>query len=403
MKKSLLSPAAWKAVFIGGLCAIAYLAVYVARDSLSAATPQMTQSGAFTTAQIGSLSSTFFITYAIGQLINGYIGDKIKSKYMISFGLLLGSLGFYLLPQLAGTPTMAYTAYGASGFFLAMIYGPMTKVVAENTEPIYATRCSVGYTLASLLGSPIAGLLAASLVWDWVFRAAGGLMMIMGCVVIAVFTLFEKKGMIRYNQFQPAEKGVSNIRLLIQRDIIKFTIISVLTGVIRTAVVFWLPTYISSYLGFDPNTSALIFSGASLGISLSALLAVAIYEALKRNMDLTILLSFIAAAVSFLLVFLIKQPIINIICMVLAILAANCASNMMWSRYCPSLYDTGMVSGATGFLDFCSYMAASAASALFANAVSDIGWGPLILIWFGLMAAGVIVSLPWKKRKVVSE
>ena len=168
-------------------------------------------------------------------------------------------------------------------------------------------------------------------------------------------------------------------------------------------MVFWLPTYISSYLGFDPNTSALIFSGASLGISLSVLLAIMLYEALKRNMDLTILLSFIASAVSFLLVFLVKQPIVNIICMVLAILAANCASNMMWSRYCPSLFDTGMVSGATGFLDFCSYMAASAASMLFANAVSDIGWGSLILIWFGLMAAGVIVSLPWKKRKVVIE
>ena len=59
MKKPFLSPAAWKAVFIGGLCAVAYLAVYVARDSLSAATPQMTQSGAFATAQIGTLSSTF--------------------------------------------------------------------------------------------------------------------------------------------------------------------------------------------------------------------------------------------------------------------------------------------------------------------------------------------------------
>ena len=79
-------------------------------------------------------------------------------------------------------------------------------------------------------------------------------------------------------------------------------------------------------------------------------------------------------------------------------MAADCAASIMWSRYCPSLRNTGMVSSATGFLDFCSYMAASASSTLFANAVSDIGWGPLILVWMGLMLVGVLITLPWDKR-----
>jgi sugar phosphate permease len=71
---------------------------------------------------------------------------------------------------------------------------------------------------------------------------------------------------------------------------------------------------------------------------------------------------------------------------------------MLWSRYCPGLKDTGMVSSATGFLDFMSYMAASVSSTLFANAVSVIGWQNLVMTWFGLMALGVIVVLPYKKR-----
>jgi len=70
---------------------------------------------------------------------------------------------------------------------------------------------------------------------------------------------------------------------------------------------------------------------------------------------------------------------------------------MLWSRYCPSLRDTGMVSGATGFLDFMSYMAASVSSTLFANAVSDIGWGGLIFVWLLLMLVGVAICLPYKK------
>ena len=91
--------------------------------------------------------------------------------------------------------------------------------------------------------------------------------------------------------------------------------------------------------------------------------------------------------------------ILNISFMVIAIFAANCASSMLWSRYCPSLRDTGMVSSATGFLDFVSYMAASVSSMIFANAVSAIGWKNLILVWLGLMLFGIVISVPWKRSE----
>ena len=44
-----------------------------------------------------------------------------------------------------------------------------------------------------------------------------------------------------------------------------------------------------------------------------------------------------------------------------------------------------------------SYMAAAISSSVFANAVDDIGWSNLILIWFLLMVAGVLVMVPVKK------
>ena len=102
-------------------------------------------------------------------------------------------------------------------------------------------------------------------------------------------------------------------------------------------------------------------------------------------MDLTLLLGFSLASVCFTLVFLIKSPVLNVILIVLSIISSNCAASMMFSRYCPSLADTGMVSSATGYLDFMSYMAASASSTLFANAVNTIGWNKLILVWISLM------------------
>jgi sugar phosphate permease len=85
--------------------------------------------------------------------------------------------------------------------------------------------------------------------------------------------------------------------------------------------------------------------------------------------------------------------------MVLAILTANGASSMMWTEYCLSLRKTGMVSSATGYLDFLSYAAAAIANVIFADAATSIGWGSLILVWCALMVLGVIISLPFKKFK----
>lgn len=393
-----LSANAKKAFLLGGLCSVSYLAVYIAKGTLSAATPQITQNGAFSTAQIGTLSSVYFIVYAIGQLINGFIGDRIKARYMISFGLGLASIGFFLLPHLSGIPNYAYIAYGSAGFFMAMIYGPMTKVVAENTEPLYATRCSIGYTFASFLGSPAAGILASVLVWQWVFRSTASILLIMGCVCFFCFCLLEKKGIVKYGQYAPKKGERRNIRVLLKRQIVKFTFIAILTGIVRTSVVFWMPTYISQHLGFPPEKATLIFSVASLIFAFSTIIAIFVYERLKHNMELSILLGFSFSTVFFLLVLCIKQPMINVVCMTLAILGNNLVANLMWSRYCPSLYDTGMVSTATGFLDACSYLAAAISSKLFANAADTVGWSVLVMIWTGLMGLGILVALPWKKR-----
>lgn len=391
--------AAQKAIMIGGMCSVSYLAVYLARNILGTVSPQMIEEGFFTTEQIGSLSSTFFITYAFGQLINGAIGDKIKAKYMIGFGLIFAGICNMLFATLSQHMIIAFISYGLIGFFLSMIYGPMTKVVAENTEPIYATRCSLGYTFASFFGSPLAGILASFLAWKLVFAAGSSLLLLMGVICFVCFTIFEKKGFVKYNQYQPTAHQGGGIRILLKHHIVKFTFISIVTGVIRTTVVFWLPTYLSQYLGFSSDVSALIFTAATLLISFAPFLAVFVYELFGRNMELTIFLAFISSAFSFFMVYLCSQPILNIIFMILAILTCNCASSMMWSRYCPSLRDTGMVSSATGFLDFASYMAASISSTIFANSVATIGWGNLILIWLALMLFGILVSVPFSKRK----
>ena len=393
-----LSQNAKNAVLIGTLCSVSYFAVYVARNILGAVTPQMVEGG-YTEEYIGAISSLYFIFYAVGQLINGAIGDKIHAKWMICVGLLGAGTTNLVFSRIVDLPNAAMIVYALTGFFLSMIYGPMTKVVSENTEPIHATRCSLGYTFASFFGSPAAGVLASFLVWQSVFAFSSATLFLMSAVGFCVFTLFERRKIVQYNQFKTEKKGLANVGVLLKYRIVKFSLISIITGVVRTSVVFWLPTYIAQHLGFSAKTSAALFTAATLAISLTAFISVFIYERLGHNMDKTILLMFSSSALFFTLTYLISQPILNMICIVLAIMSSNAAATMLWSRYCPSLRETGMVSSATGFLDFLSYMGAAAANFIFANAVTSIGWSNLILVWFGLMVCGIVVALPRQRIK----
>ena len=102
-------------------------------------------------------------------------------------------------------------------------------------------------------------------------------------------------------EFDPATGTLTisggSLRVLLARRIVKFTLMSILTGVVRTAVVFWLPTYLSQYLGFPTDTAALLFTVSSFVISMTTFVAIFLYERLGRSLDLTMLVSFIASAV----------------------------------------------------------------------------------------------------------
>lgn len=394
-----------EAILIGSLCAISYLAVYVARNVLSTVTPVMVENGEFTKEYIGNISSLFFIFYAIGQLLNGFLGDKIKARYMMSAGLLLAAVVNFIFPYIVVTRAAAKAAYGLTGFFLSMIYAPMTKVVAENTHPEYTTRCSLGYSLASYVGSPVAGALAAIMAWQSVFTVSSIALAVMSVACFTVFLHLEKKGVIvhnRYKKFKDVYEKRSffgNISVLVKRRILLFALVSVLTGVVRTAVVFWLPTYFSEHLGFPPRTAAAVFTIATLLISLTVFLTVAVYKLFRSNMDLTLFATFTLSAVFFFGVFLIKQPVLNVFMIVMAVMCANSAATVLWSMYCPTLKDTGIVSAATGFLVFIGYIASSLSSTLFANAVDSIGWGNLIIVWMGLMILGSLAMVPYLFKK----
>ena len=104
-----ISQKARHAIFLGTLCSVSYLAVYIARNIIGAVTPKMIEDG-ISFDYIGQVSAVYLITYAIGQLINGTIGDWIKAKYMVAFGLMSAGIANFVFSGLAGRTDLALVA-----------------------------------------------------------------------------------------------------------------------------------------------------------------------------------------------------------------------------------------------------------------------------------------------------
>ena len=386
------------ALMIGTVSALSYWICYVVRNILSVLSPQIVETTDITVEFIGVLSTANMISYAIGQLVNGVIGERIKAKYLVSGGLVAAGFCIALL-GLTQSHTVIFVAYTMVGFFLSAIFAPLVKVIAENLTDIYALRCCLGLSFATLLGSPTAGVVAMYFQWKIAFIVCGAMAVISGAGFFLLMVVLEKKGTVQYRERRAKRKESGSIKVLIEHEIIKYSLISVLTGIVRTSVLFWVPTYLSQHLGFSPSRSATIFTVITCVLSAFPYInSLLLYERIfKRDRNKSLVFAFSTSMLSFLMMFAISNRAVNIVFVLAAVAMNQGASGLLWNVYCPSLGETGLVSTATGYLDFLSYMAAALANLLFANAISVVGWQNLILVWAGLMASGVILVLPWRK------
>ena len=112
------------------LCWTAYFATYICRLNFSAVMPELNTLGLFTKAQMASVSSCFFITYGVGQFINGFLGDRIAPRQMVFGGLLVSSLCNLLLFFAHGYGVLLFF-WGMNGFVQSMVWSPILRLAGE--------------------------------------------------------------------------------------------------------------------------------------------------------------------------------------------------------------------------------------------------------------------------------
>lgn len=379
---------AWR---IGSLCIATYLASYVTRNILSVSTPEMIKEAFFTKEYTGLLSSVCFIFYAVGQLINGFIGDMVHPKYMIIIGLGVSSISTFAIP-LFDNRIIHFTAFALIGFGLSMLRGPLMKVISENTAAMHARMICTLFSMAGFAGPLIASLLSIFFEWRAVFTVTGIISVFITVASVTVISLLEKRGEIK---FTPKKgKGVLNSILSVFKleDFFFYMFISAIGEIAGSSITFWIPTYTTEHLGFSGDAASTIYSVVSLTTLFTPFITLVIYEKLIRNGVKLALVMYVLSAVFFIAVRFTAAPLVNVIMLIIAKMSAAAASSIVWSAYIPGLARSGKVSSANGVIDAAGYAMASLANVIFSGSVSRLGWGGIVNMWYIIMLIGAAAS-----------
>lgn len=167
------------------LCWFAYFTSYIGRLNYSSAMVLMIQESILTKSQSGFISMVYFLAYGIGQMCNGFLGDKVYPSKMIFLGLFFASLANFFM-GLCHNFSLMTIIWGINGYAQSMIWPPIIRIFAEMLEEKQKIRFCINIVSSQVVGTLGSYLIAAGVIWllGWkaVFEVAGFCLLVMSIV-----------------------------------------------------------------------------------------------------------------------------------------------------------------------------------------------------------------------------
>jgi sugar phosphate permease len=344
---------------------ITYASFYLCRVNISVALPGIMQEFGLTKTNLGIVLSSLFAMYAIGQFINGQLGDKLNSRKIITIGLIASAIMNFLFGFTGGLIGFMVVLWGINGYVQSMGWGPTVKAMANwfphNVRGRISGRLGTSYIIGGALSWLLAGTIIKYYGWRFTFWVPSII-----CIFIAIHWFLRAKNApeeIGLPSVEDQENGIENKKVRKDehigfRETLKVTLLNPhiwyaalgLFGlnIVRYGFMSWAPTY--------------MFEEQGASISVAAYKAVACL----------IILLFIG--------FFTFGPHILIV----AALPADFGSRKA-------------ASSVTGFIDAMGYVGASLTGVGTGFLVDNFSWDAAFYFWiFGAIMAAVMMVFVWK-------
>ncbi len=389
------------------LCVGVYFVSYITRINYAAVISAFVVSEHISKATASIAVTGLFITYGFGQLISGYLGDRLKPKHIILGGLLVTSLMNILMPL--NTNTIYMTAiWCINGFAQAMLWPPMVKILTNYLNgPDYTKACvkvSWGSSFGTIAIYLLASLFIAVSGWRTIFYFSAAI----GILGAIVWVIFMKK-IECYAETNGVEEG--DIPLAKTEGHLQFnrTVVFILTlmmlgiilqGILRDGITTWMPSYIIET--FHLGTSVAILTSVILPIFsiISFQVATIIYARYFHNELTCAGVIFAVGAVSAFILAIFSGSNAGV-SVFFSMIITGCMNGVNIILVCmvPKRFEKyGNISTISGVLNFATYIGSALSTYGFAILSEHLGWQLTIVSWGIIAALGMIICFLGVKK-----
>jgi len=383
-----------------------YMVSYITRTNFGAIVSEISDATGIAKSLLSMPLTGSFITYGVGQLISGVLGDRISPKKLVSAGLFLTVLMNVLLP-LFQDPWIMLGIWCINGLAQAFMWPPIVRMMtvlleAEDYKKT-VTQVTSGGLAGTILIYLISPLVISLMGWQGTFYFSAAL----GLCMLIVWNLAARDVFVQRNV--TPEKRNSPLHLLLTPLMLCVLVLIIMQGMLRDGITTWMPSLVSESFLLDNKISILsgvlmpVFSIA--GIQLTNL----VYRKKLKNPLLCsgVLFGFGGVCAFLLYLFCQDSVVLTIICAAFLIGSLH-GVNLLLISMVPRYFEKyGKISTISGVLNACTYIGSAVSTYGIAALSEGIGWSKTVFLWFLIALAGAVLCMvcvcPWKKRFQNSE
>jgi len=391
------------------LLALLYFSNYATRINFSVVLQEIITDTGFAKDSLSIILVSLSITYGLGQVINGWLGDKINPTNLIFCGLALSTGINLLFPIFSYSIPIMTVLWAINGFAQAMMWPPMVKILVANADDKTYSNSMViicwgssAATIVMYLGAPlIIGLVG----WKGVFAfstAVGLAVSILWGILKSRICVEEPAHIVSQEE---GSKKFSFPKAAIFPIIFAFLGI-IFQGMLRDGVAAWMPTYLSEVFNIDNQKSILLTVSLAIFNMISFSVFTKIYNKFFKNEIFCAAVIFLASVIAALVMYLFygNSATAAVIAVIMMATISGCMHgvNIMLITVVPKRFKKyGNISTISGLLNACTYIGSAIFTYGIAILSEHIGWRNTVGVWAIIALLGVIVCLiatrPWKK------
>ena len=396
------------------LCSMVYFVSYFSRKDFAAVMAGMISDGAISRANAGLVGTMLFAFYGVGQLISGYLGDKIAPKHLIMIGLSVTAICNASMPHLPDAGMIV--VWGINGLAQAMLWPPIVKILSTYLDrKTYVTAHLVVTSaahFATVLLYAYVPLCLTFMSWQTVFLTASILAVIsMTVFAVAISLLLPKEGVVEESMLGTVNAPSAPVddeklmTVLRKSGIFTVFVCIIVVGFLRDGIESWLPMLYSEAFNKDVSESTLV----SIILPIFSILSISIVTVLYRKHILenevsgSALLFAISLALAIPLVFFLSIDGTFSRVAALFITAFICGAmhggNFLLISCLPGRFaKIGRSATVSGVCNSCVYIGAAISTYGIALISERMGWSATAATWCGILAVGILFAVLSYKR-----